>query len=933
MLFIKELYLENFKSFKSQKIGFMLGRNIILGRNGAGKTTILMAILYSLFGKVSRLGKDVNIEDLVRSGKDGFKIELTFQIDDDEYIVERQNFIGYKEPIAYLWKNHKLIAEKQTAVTNEITEILKIDRSTFENVVYVGQGEISQIALKTPGERKKIFDLFLNLDVYETIYKKLRDVSKDNESEIKILNTRINDLERDTIDLPDIEKKLASTQKRLKTRKEEEKKLIKELEKVKGDFEKEDLKKKELDRLDNTIKIKTNLRNDIDNTILDKKKKAESILKKELKLEKEELKKDLKKLKDNKDSLEKSKEETEKIIKFQEKIAIKLESIEKRIVDNKNSQNSNLNTIKNNKNAILTDKPELNKTELSEWGDFINSRLDAAKKKINELELERSKVLDDEKLKGNLEERLKTQKSNLKKQENNYSKVKKSLEKIDRDWKDFLETNLKIDLNKMIKDQEKNINGINKEINTLNKQLAVIKHEIENNNSEIDKITKLKEGVLCPRCKQKVSGDHKKKIIEEIEIRNENIKKEMETINAKLKEFSDELSNKEENKKELQDKKDKLSDIKPLADNHQDLKSQIEQSKQEIRGIKSEINEITIEKSLEEYNEEISITGKEKDVYSNISHKFEMLLNAENKLKELQQKLDEIETEKKNLTKDYDPKGLKKARENQHEIGEQYNNITESIPIFNSIIERIDEKNNLDQELETLSSKIAEINSTFDVKRYKELKELKINISNQIEGVKSDIKIVSKEIIPELENRIADMKNKIKELNEKKSDLEKEKKKSSLINFLRSFSREITPILRSQKTKLISDKASDIFLEFTGHTGDFEGISITDNYDLYVRRFGFEEDITNLSGGERVISCLAIRLAISEILANQGLILLDEPTAHLDDTRIKDLVAVFEMYSPVNQMITVTHDKEFEKIGDSLIQVYKDSGVSEVIEI
>ena len=46
---------------------------------------------------------------------------------------------------------------------------------------------------------------------------------------------------------------------------------------------------------------------------------------------------------------------------------------------------------------------------------------------------------------------------------------------------------------------------------------------------------------------------------------------------------------------------------------------------------------------------------------------------------------------------------------------------------------------------------------------------------------------------------------------------------------------------------------------------------------------------------------------------------------------VKDLVEVFELYTPVRQLITVTHDDEFEKIADALIQVYKENGVSQIL--
>jgi len=89
-------------------------------------------------------------------------------------------------------------------------------------------------------------------------------------------------------------------------------------------------------------------------------------------------------------------------------------------------------------------------------------------------------------------------------------------------------------------------------------------------------------------------------------------------------------------------------------------------------------------------------------------------------------------------------------------------------------------------------------------------------------------------------------------------------------------------------------------------------------------------DLESLSGGEQVCVALALRLGMASLLGSSklNLIILDEPTAHLDVDRRKDLVEVLSQLSKISnvqnamQLIIITHDSEIFE--DSAVdQIYK----------
>jgi exonuclease SbcC len=123
--------------------------------------------------------------------------------------------------------------------------------------------------------------------------------------------------------------------------------------------------------------------------------------------------------------------------------------------------------------------------------------------------------------------------------------------------------------------------------------------------------------------------------------------------------------------------------------------------------------------------------------------------------------------------------------------------------------------------------------------------------------------------------------------------------------------------LRSWALGVISQKASEyaslfnIGISRIDLTEGAREITIT----CYGRRG--EIDMDSLSGGEKVAVALALRLGIAYMMGSNRLdfVILDEPTAHLDEDRRKDLVKIIseafgEGAGPLAQLIIITHDSE-----------------------
>jgi len=85
-MILKSLKLENIRSYKEQTIEFPLGTTLFEGDIGSGKSTILMAIEFALFGLGSERGNA-----LLRIGAKRGSVTLRFEVNGEEYEVYRSH--------------------------------------------------------------------------------------------------------------------------------------------------------------------------------------------------------------------------------------------------------------------------------------------------------------------------------------------------------------------------------------------------------------------------------------------------------------------------------------------------------------------------------------------------------------------------------------------------------------------------------------------------------------------------------------------------------------------------------------------------------------------------------------------------------------------------------------------------------------------------
>ena len=188
---ILSVTLKNFKTHQDRHFVFQPGTNAICGENGAGKTSILEAIAWTLFNYQGNYAKD----DLIRNGSGSAQATVEFVSSHDHrtYAVQRCTTKGYTLFDPQLGQR-LLYSRIKDEVLPWLRDHLGVPPGTdlgelFARTIGVPQGTFTADFLQAPEARKAVFDKILKVDEYKTVHRDLNSLRRYAEA-------KVDDLER-----------------------------------------------------------------------------------------------------------------------------------------------------------------------------------------------------------------------------------------------------------------------------------------------------------------------------------------------------------------------------------------------------------------------------------------------------------------------------------------------------------------------------------------------------------------------------------------------------------------------------------------------------------------------------------------------------------------------------------------------------------------
>ena len=180
--------------------------------------------------------------------------------------------------------------------------------------------------------------------------------------------------------------------------------------------------------------------------------------------------------------------------------------------------------------------------------------------------------------------------------------------------------------------------------------------------------------------------------------------------------------------------------------------------------------------------------------------------------------------------------------------------------------------------------------------------------------------------IEEDESRIEQAKKQLKEKRKAWKKAEKLKTENTILKVLRRSLREVVqPITRKNNVLKVSEAFQTFYQEISND--NIEYASLDEDGNVEIIRNGEPSPVNSLSGGEATCAALALRLSICSSLTKNQLLLLDEPTVHLDELHRAKLREFLGNHN-FEQLIVVTHDNTFDSLPAQIFRVEKRKGES-----
>lgn len=190
MILFKTIKWKNLLSTGNQytEIDFTKNKtNLIVGTNGAGKSTVLDALCFSLFGRSFRR---INKPQLVNSvNEKDCKVEVEFSIGTSDWKVIR----GIKPTIFEIWKNNTILDQSSAALDQQKwleQNVLKMNYKSFTQIVILGSSNFVPFMQLSAAHRREVIEDLLDIRIFSSMNTLIKEKIRQSKEEIKILDLK-----------------------------------------------------------------------------------------------------------------------------------------------------------------------------------------------------------------------------------------------------------------------------------------------------------------------------------------------------------------------------------------------------------------------------------------------------------------------------------------------------------------------------------------------------------------------------------------------------------------------------------------------------------------------------------------------------------------------------------------------------------------------
>jgi DNA repair exonuclease SbcCD ATPase subunit len=190
MILFKTIRWKNFLSTGNQytEVDFAKNRtNLIIGTNGAGKSTVLDALTFSLFGKPFR---KINKPQLINSvNEKDCNVEVEFSTGTTDWKIIR----GIKPAVFEIWRNNDALDQSSAALDQQKwleQNVLKMNYKSFTQIVILGSSTFVPFMQLPAAHRREVIEDLLDIKIFSSMGTLIKEKIRIAKEDIKVLNLK-----------------------------------------------------------------------------------------------------------------------------------------------------------------------------------------------------------------------------------------------------------------------------------------------------------------------------------------------------------------------------------------------------------------------------------------------------------------------------------------------------------------------------------------------------------------------------------------------------------------------------------------------------------------------------------------------------------------------------------------------------------------------
>jgi exonuclease SbcC len=250
----------------------------LAGDNGHGKSALLDAITWALWGKARARSDD----ELVMIGEKEMEVEFEFLLGDAHYRVLRKRELARRSRGALelqIKANggfRSVTASTQRETQARIDDILRMDYETFINSALLLQGRADEFTVKQPAQRKQILGDILGLSIYDQYEQRAKELAKEKEQEGREVQARIQEIDRELEHREEYESELQQEQHKLSQLSEQAQAAEATLQELRGQLKALETQRAEASELEQRIQSGESQLKELDQRIVAQERRLET---------------------------------------------------------------------------------------------------------------------------------------------------------------------------------------------------------------------------------------------------------------------------------------------------------------------------------------------------------------------------------------------------------------------------------------------------------------------------------------------------------------------------------------------------------------------------------------------------------------------------------------------------------------------------------